>query len=846
MLTMRSRVLVAVAVVVSIVFVAQIHAAESDSPFERTIRPFLAQHCVECHGAKDAQGDLRLDTLPGDFSDADHAVSWARIRERLRDGEMPPKEKPRPAPSNVGAVMDWIAAQTQPVARPPVVRRLNRVEYEYTLRDLFDMPGLEVKDLLPPDGEVAGFDTVAQALDVSYVQMARYLEASDAALSAAVSISLQPNRPFREKLIIYPQESSSWMIRVKGGAVLPVGDHGPDPVWDPETGFVRKDVDLPRHRKVRALATFFHSDPAGNLIFRRTLLAQPGMYKVKLSTFNFGWNKGEYLESQVTQPFALGTATRTFGYYDSPPNKPATIEINTWLDPADMLQFNAVGLPHGVALQQKGAAQWAGPAVAVEWLEIEGPNYAPWPPLARGRMFGKLPLIEYAAYQGKTTSRPPRAGKQVNGIFTPLSTAPNEDAALLLKDFMTLACRRPMPQSEIDRYLPLVRTKLAENATFEEAMRFAYQAVLCSPDFLFLRSEPQKKGKVDQYALAARLSYFLWKSLPDEELTRLAARNVLHRPEILTAQTERMLNDPKSRRFINDFTNQWLKLSDINATQPDKSLYPELSLEADVAPYLIDSMLAETRSYFETLVKEDLSVQHIVESDFAMLNEPLARHYGIEGVVGAAIRKVPLPPKCHRGGMLTQASVLKVSANGTTTSPVTRGAWVVTRILGKELKAPPPNIAAIDPDVRGATTVREQLAKHRSVELCATCHRTMDPPGFALESFDVVGGWRERYRMLTESRMSKQGPVVDPTGEISDGRAFKDIDEFKQLILSEPDQLARTLATKLLVYATGREPSGADELEIDAIVSDLRTKNYGIRALLHSVVQSRAFLAAGP
>ncbi|MCE9606004.1 MAG: DUF1592 domain-containing protein [Planctomycetia bacterium] len=815
--------------------------ADTDA-FHQRIKPFLVKHCDECHGAKKAEGDLRLDTLSADFGDQKTADVWARVRERMRDGEMPPPKRPRPDDAEAQAVLTWVAEQTRSGVRPPVMRRLNRIEYENTLRDLFDLPGLEVKELLPPDGDAEGFDTVAEALDISYVQMARYLETADVALDLAIALGLQPTKPEPTKQLLWPQDSGDWDVRVHDGAVLPLGPNGPDPIWNPETGFIDKSIRLPKYtRRIRALASFFHADSAGQLRFNSLRIPVPGMYRVRISTFTFDWNKGEYLPAQASQPFSLTTATRTFGYYDAPPNEAAATTITTWLEPGEVFHFNPIGLRHGAGLQQKGSAQWKGPGVAVEWIEVEGPIAGPWPLVARQRLFGNLPLQEWQA-ESKTT-RPMRK-RNSPILYSPVTAKPMEDAKRLLHDFLSRACRRPMPTTEVERYLPLVRAKLDDGATFEEAMRYAYQAILCSPDFLLLRIEATKNGLPDGFALASRLSYFLWKSMPDEELTRLAANGSLNKPDVLRAQTERLLNDPKSQRFVDDFTNQWLKLRDINATQPDRTLYPEQALEGDVAAYLIDSMVNETRQFFTTMLREDLSVANIVDSEFAMLNEPLAKLYAIDGVQGAELRKVRLAPDSHRGGILTQAGVLKVTANGTTTSPVTRGAWVTTRILGRPLPPPPPDIAAIDPDVRGATTVREQLAKHRDVESCAACHAKMDPPGFALESYDVVGAWRENYRVLKDNRLERKGPAVDPTGETADGRAFKDLTEYKRILLADQDQLARSLASKLLVYAIGRTLSGADRLEVDDLVNRLRDKNQGVRSLLHEVIQTRAFRAS--
>jgi hypothetical protein len=337
------------------------------------------------------------------------------------------------------------------------------------------------------------------------------------------------------------------------------------------------------------------------------------------------------------------------------------------------------------------------------------------------------------------------------------------------------------------------------------------------------------------------LSYFLWSSAPDEQLKKLAADGSLAHPDVLRTETERLLNDPKSRRFVENFTGQWLKLRDINSTQPDKQLYPEEMWESDVMPYTVDSMLEETRQFFTAMVREDLSVTNVIDSDFSYLNSAVAKLYGMQDVNGAELRKLPLGIDSDRGGIMTQPAVLKVSANGTTTSPVVRGVFVTSRLLGKTISPPPPNISGVDPDVRGATTIREQLAKHRSNPTCSACHAKMDPPGFALESFDVVGRKRDRYRILKENRLDIEGPRIDPSGETMVGERFDDVAELKAHVLANPDQLARNLAVKFLTYAIGRQPSPGELVEVDEIVARLRERKYGTRSLIHEVVQSQLF-----
>jgi hypothetical protein len=380
------------------------------------------------------------------------------------------------------------------------------------------------------------------------------------------------------------------------------------------------------------------------------------------------------------------------------------------------------------------------------------------------------------------------------------------------------------------------------------------KAVLTSPKFLYFSESTAAAddGTLDDYALASRLSYFLWSSMPDETLFELAGRGDLHRPEVLRAQVERMLQHPRSCAFTENFTGQWLNLRDINATTPDKTLYPEFE------ELLQWSSLQETQLFFNELLREDLSVRNIVDSDFAMLNGRLAEHYGIPNVTGVDFRRVPLLPEYHRGGVLTQASVLKVTANGSTTSPVLRGVWVLDRILGQPVPPPPPNVPAVEPDIRGANTIREQLAKHRSTENCSSCHARIDPPGFALENYDVIGGWRENYRVVAERKnwvnnrvgpLAKYlaawqyglGPAIDPADVLPDGRAFADIREFKKLLLSNPEQIARCFTEKLLTYATGQPIGLSDRRDVDQILVETQATDYGVRSLVHAVVASDLF-----
>ncbi len=358
---------------------------------------------------------------------------------------------------------------------------------------------------------------------------------------------------------------------------------------------------------------------------------------------------------------------------------------------------------------------------------------------------------------------------------------------MILQRLLPLAFRRPIEPAEVNPYLDLFASAAAGGRSFESALRVSLKAILCSPAFLFL-NEPGT-SQISQHALAARLSYFLWSSMPDEELTALANNRSLRQSDVLRQQVERMLSSPKATAFTKNFTGQWLDLRDIDFTEPDANLYPEFD------ELLRISMVKETELFFDEVLENNLSLVNFVDSDFTFLNGRLANHYGINGVEGQAFRKVILPRDSPRGGLLTQASVLKVTANGTYTSPVLRGAWILDNILGQPTSPPPDNVGSIEPDIRGATTIREQLAKHRDLESCAACHRRIDPPGFALECFDPIGGFRNDYRTMAEDgRHSglKQAPFtynwvryrigqpIDTSGEMPDGQPLEGVRDLRK------------------------------------------------------------------
>ncbi len=787
---------------------------------DEQLRPFLKQYCTECHAGDKPKGKFSVDELSADFGQEPVRQRWLAVRKRMLAGEMPPKSKPRPTDAEIKHVSEWIrlgadqAVTAQRAAQGRVVlRRLNRVEYENTVRDLLGV-SVELKDLLPPDSSSDGFDNVGDALHISSFLLDRYLEAADKALNVAIANLPQPP--------VLKQRYS-----LKDERIVKVTT---------ENVYLHRDESL-----------VMYSSSAWNAItVGQFYPSHRGQYRIRISAYGFQ-TAGKPVSFRIDAgPMLMGTKNHLVGYFDAAPDESTVTEFIDNFEARNHIRISPYGLANAQTVTKVGADKFDGAGLGVDWVEVEGPLHETWPPESHRRIFGDL-------------AQGPAPVYNFSNRVEVVSKEPLVDADRILRKFAHRAFRRPVTDADIKPFTTLVETSLAEKQTFEQAIRVGLTAIMVSPEFLFLREEP---GKLDPYALASRLSYFLWSTMPDEELLDVARSSTLQsrapgsepqpaaeltglsNPSVLRAQVERMLQHPKARQFVENFVGQWLGLRDIDFTEPSHILYPEFD------DMLKASMVKETELFFAEVLKDDLSLANFIASDFTMLNGRLAKHYGIPGVDGWEFHKTPLPQGSHRGGMLTMASVLKVTANGTSTSPVMRGSWVLERILGTPPPRPPENVPALEPDTRGATTIREQLAKHRQIESCAGCHRLIDPPGFALESFDVIGGYREHYRtsgngkpvMLDGRRMHYlEGPKVDPSDALQDGRAFQNIDEFKQLLLADKDLVARALTTKLLTYATGGAPDAADQPQIETIVGKVREKNYGLRTLIHEIVASELF-----
>lgn len=778
------------------------------------VKSFARQNCVGCHGGDANEGGLRIDELSGSIDEPHTLRRWVQVLDKVASGKMPPPDEVQPKPEARREFTESLRRRLHAasIARQRrdgrvVLRRLNRNEYENTLRDLLGSQ-VSVKDLLPDDTVAAGFDNVSAALDVSSIHLLRYQEAAEQAVRSAI-----PNR-----------KPEPMKVRLSGRQIT-------------EKVKTFKSY-LGKSVRLDGDALVLHTRMYDSVPCATERVQEPGRYRVRASLSAIG-NDQRPLPVMVTHHGYL-TREDVAGreVYDISSRKPAIITTEFDLQTREIVVINPWDLPTSRELAKRPDVspldEYQGPGLVVDWLEIEGP-IEPFPRLGYRFLFDDLPLERAVGWN-------PRSLQVV-------SKNPRSDAERLIRSRLPRIFRRTVDKKLVSYFTGIAHDQLDRGKSFQEAMIVAYTAAFCSPHFLYL-NEPldaaaENRTRLDDYAIASRLSYFLWSTTPDDELLRLAAAGQLHKPDVLHAQVERLLKDPRSRKFTENFAGQWLNLRDINATTPDPRVYGEFD------DFLFWSMPRETTRFFNEVLTHDRPLTEFIDSDWSYLNQRLAQHYGIPGITGGELRKVALPADAHRGGVLTQAAIMKVTADGSRTSPVLRGKWVLEKLVGLPPDPPPPNTPAIDPDVRGTTTIREQLAKHRNIAACAACHNHIDPPGFALESFDAIGGWRGFYRgsgkLRTElpnypGRVVSRGPDVESHGQTADGRAFRDIDGYRKILLADKDQLARNLAVKLIVYATGADIQFADREVIEQLVADSSKSNYGFRSLVHAVTQSRLFL----
>ena len=793
-------------------------------------RTFLKNYCFKCHGPKKQEAHRRFDQLPPAITKLEELESWQEILDQLNLGDMPPEKEKQPAKTEVLAVIKSITesiAEAHPrlagKGQHTALRRMNSWEYRHTIGDLL---GLNISawnptENFPPEVKVDGFDNIGAGLVTSGLLLNHYLSAAAQAIERATHFGPQP------EIKTYAQKSPFY-FKGKEARELPKLFQVDRFRFIPETPY----TDLyGRHYR------------GGHIGFRPLLnqgVAQSGLYRVRVRAaaidrrHPYGktiddFRNGDPLILELTAVDRQGSVTstgnvsrkRSLAMVELINEKPQWFEWDVYMEKgyepevrfrngttATKRLVRLLATAKDVAPEIKPFSEmkpgnersygvlkaYRGPKLRIWEIQIRGPFVKEWPPRGHDLMYGSL---------------------KPNDLN-------REKIRERLRIFAAKAFRRPLRQGELSPIESMVNRKLDEGLEPLQALQLGFQTILCSTSFLYL---DENSGQLNDYALASRLSYFLWSTAPDSELLTLAEQNKLSKSVVLRGQVKRMLRNSKSNRFSNNFIRVWLNFDNIGEMPPSKDFKVYYRDNLEVA------MRNETQTFFRHVLDHNLSTREFLNADYSFLNRELALHYGIEGIEGNHLRRVSLKGT-PRGGLLGHGSFLTASANGVDTSPVVRGIYMLEKLFGYTPPPPPDDVPDIEPDIRGAKTIREQLAKHREIATCAECHRKIDPFGFALENFDAIGRWRNEY--------GKNMPI-DASGELPNGDAFSTVPEFGKHIIKREGQFTRSLTEKLLSYATGRELVPSDRPAIDAILREMRQDNKGLHDLIEAVVLSEVF-----
>ena len=815
---------------------------ESDSKgYDKIVRPFMEKNCFSCHGQKKQKGKLRVDTLSSNLIETEATQKWIEIMDSLSLGEMPPEDEDRPDIKEQEQVMNWISSELKKARRHlqssggrVLMRRLNRNEYTKTMEDLFHLSFVDGEGpmaVLSPDGKIDGFTKMSKALLLdpslmqNYYSLAR--EVADRALQTEPpEIRSEKRRMETEKIgtfggISYIAKRRSSEVTIDGMKLYAEG--------------------------LRTFGQLKHS-------FNKRMIPKLGRYTIR---FKAGADKGERGEPlyMVLKTGGLGEIKKW--EIDAPADKPKIYEITVDMAPqgngelglnfvngsgfqtvervlgsydkkikelikagnkkeAEKLRARSVleGRSEGLSnrIDPKTYSLDSLPYVFVDWIEIEGPLTGPWPTKS---------MVDFFP----------------NGYEK--SAKDESEAKRVLSKLITKAFRRPMKSGELDDYISLFNKQKAQGNDFIEALKVCFTAVLCSPDFLYIfePNQSNKKRQLNDYELASRLSYFLWSSMPDNELFKKASQGKLNDKAFLSKEVDRLLGDHKSDRFYDGFVSEWLMIHEFDNFEPDKYIYKEFHSNENTG--IAEDMKQEPISYVKEIINSNGSMLECIKSDWTMVNDKLATYYGIKGVEGPHFRRVKVPANSKRGGFITMAGFHMWGSDGNRTKPVERGKYVLDVLFNDPPPPPPPNAGEIEPNIKGKNlTVRERLIQHQEIQSCAVCHRKIDPYGLGLENFNVIGKWRDKQ---DGEKFRKKGPEVIVEGKFPSGTSFKNFDEYQNALAGMKDRFAKGLTEKLLTYALGRTIEPSDLGEIDDIVAQVKKENYSMRSLIKAIVQSEAF-----
>jgi hypothetical protein len=806
-------------------------AVSSIASADELTSEFLQKHCIRCHGSQKQKSDRRFDNLPVEIKSLDDLERYQEIVDQLNLESMPPEGEPQPTAEERAKMIAHLTrqvtgahAELNASGGHSVLRRLNSWEYRQTIGDLL---GINVKvwnpaENFPAEVKRGGFDNDGASLVTSGMLMDHYFAASEEAIRRATQFGDRPEAkkyvqrsPFyfsgksysdlpklfqvdRFRFIPETPYTDLYGRHYRGGHIgfLPLVRQGGVPNGGIYTIRVRAAAVSRVHDYGKALGDFRNGDPLvmevaavdrrGSVTSTGNVSKMTSLARVELTNEEPKWFEWDVYMEAGYEP--------EIRFRNGPLAAKRMVRLLT-THAADKPEFKPfIGMKPGMAKAHGVLKAYQGPRLRTWEIQLVGPHVDTWPTAGHRALYGDLTPEELNA----TT------------------------VAERLAAFAEKAFRRPPLAGEVEPIQRLIAAKLKEGMRPLQALQLGCQAILCSPGFLYLNLG---EGELDEVALASRLSYFLWSSPPDETLLTLADAGKLQSD--LSNQVARMLADSKSHRFVRHFVRRWLDLDNIG----------EMPVSEDFVEYHRDNletaMRAETETFFQHVLDGNLSLREFLDADYSFLNRELALHYGVKGVEGNELQRVSIKGS-RRGGLIGQGAFLTASANGVDTSPVVRGIYVLEKLLGYTPPPPPPDVPVIEPDIRSAVTIREQLEKHRASATCAECHRKIDPLGFALENFDAIGGWRDEYAGKTP---------VDATGKLPNGDSFSTVPEFRKLLVDREDQFNRCLAEKLMTYALGRKLEVGDRPSVDKILAELDGKKGGLRDLIRLVVLSKPFLS---
>jgi mono/diheme cytochrome c family protein len=778
---------------------------------------FIEKHCARCHGPEKEKGDLRFDKLSRDFKLGADTHHWAEAMEQVNSGEMPPKKdkEPKPTQAEMAAFVSDLDARlkegraTRMAARPPVTHyRLSRKEYQNTVYDLLgtrynpSAPGA-----LNDDSLWHGFERIGSMLSLSPSHVDRYYRAADTILNRA-----------------FPAKSGETRKVRMTAAEMHYGD-----MKTAQAALDRFGIKRPLRQLLFPGRVEYALSPQW---IGKVGPEQSGLYRLRLKASGIRPLGGQPAHLSIGKTTGEETVASLVEFdINAPEDSPKVYEFDVYLDMPTTLHFSVVATD---VVDRRAGAAFRNVLGSKSYLfthsserELLNSN-APQMFDDKGNSIFSTVLVDWIEWEGPLLTPAEKARRE--GVL-PADNATTEVVSEHLRSFAERAWRRPVSVDELSEFLKAYASERAAGEKTAEAYRVALQGVLTSRNFIYLvEGDPKAREKLTDWELASRLSYLLWSSMPDAPLFEAAKVGAL-KGDNLSKQVDRLLKDPRSERFVDDFSRQWLQLHRVGMFPPDKKLYPNYD------SWLETSMRGEAVEYFREMFGKNLSVDGFIHSDWTMANSRLCDFYGLPEPKTEGFQRVALKPEDHRGGLLTMGAVLGLTSDGTRHRPIHRGVWLSEAIFGKTPPPPPANVPAIEPPTAQSpkASLRDKLTAHSTNPNCAACHSKIDPLGFAWDNYDAIGQWRTLEKVPAGVGAD---PAIKSAGELPDGRAFQDSTAFKQLLIADRDIIARAFVEHLSTYALRRVLTFDDKADIDAIVAEAKKQDYRLQDIVKAVATS--------